>query len=1047
MSHTSARISIRREGLVTPARAACLGAALLVGFPGMLRSADKQSVFVERFEGGPGRRWTIESGTEAACLRWHGRGQEGGLHFRSVAVAEYMKSRGQAWAQWDIGTQPFELCWDVHLERALEQNWFYPGVAVAMTSAPPGRMKAEDITVSIGVHMGGLAASVRRGGFYDLQTEGRGAYVSFRDRDLSRLLLAGSGGTASVRWPMKRPDGSRLRFRIRRTKDNRLEFTVLWPGLPGERGKPYWRGEWQMPPEVAGVPLRYVAVRRMPVTRVHLSYPSFVMQGAVTSIQGRLLDASPAPQIERLVPTQSVLTGGARVTLHGRDFADGCRVRVGGKQAVSVSVPSARELLVTLPELPAGQRHALVAVNPNGLAGELTGGVPYGRMIESVRPREALPRGGDIVTVLGAGFGKGTTFCLGDKAAGVLEVIDPFHARVRVPAGQVGRAAVTARTGSASFTGRPLFGYAPHPYLFFTAAELPRLRARFDLPMLRHYRKRVLAEADKALGGALSEDFNASVGATTVLSVAYALTQKQAYKAKLMEWIRRGLLATRYSGFHLMSVSGMAVAYDILYPELAPEDRAAFQDYLDRMLAGYLKNADGSWFLGGSFNFSNTVPVGNCGGMLAGLALMHSTPAAAAAVDIAARKARLYPERCISPSGGCREGIQYWDYGCSFHLMLAHALKNATGDDRGLLDHPHLRANVNFLRTQLGGHGGMFSFCDAREPWLDGFAVCADLGSRYHQPLMLWVADRAAEGGPKVRARGLWAPFAFLWRGTQAGPKQFPGVPTLAWLEDMQWGAMRSDGSFQPRLVVGVKGSRGPLTHHKQKDLGSFVVHAHGEAYLIDPGYYEPKATDHTLPLIDGEGPGVTGSVIDDAWQAGPWRSMTLDSTEGYGKAARRVRRVLVLHGADAVVVLDDIIPADGRPGEVTAQYQTAWKPEVRPENRAAALLTGQKGQMSLRCFGHAVQFVAADRKFSKKGWHWEKVGASGPGDWHSLTGRYTADPARPLVTVLAPRTGGRKEPRATVAYGDGTVVVTLADHLCFRFARKDRRWVFIRLG
>lgn len=109
----------------------------------------------------------------------------------------------------------------------------------------------------------------------------------------------------------------------------------------------------------------------------------------------------------------------------------------------------------------------------------------------------------------------------------------------------------------------------------------------------------------------------------------------------------------------MMSVSGMATAYDILYGELPTEDRAALQDYLDRMLTGYLRNAQGSWFLGGPFNFSNTVPVGNCGGMLAGLAMMHSTPRAAEAVEIAARKAKIYPDRCISPEGGCREGVQY----------------------------------------------------------------------------------------------------------------------------------------------------------------------------------------------------------------------------------------------------------------------------------------------------------------------------------------------------------------------------------------------------
>lgn len=378
--------------------------------------------------------------------------------------------------------------------------------------------------------------------------------------------------------------------------------------------------------------------------------------------------------------------------------------------------------------------------------------------------------------------------------------------------------------------------------------------------------------------------------------------------------------------------------------------------------------------------------------------------------------------------------------------MLAHALKNATGNDRGLLDHPHLRRSANFIETQLGGHGGLFAFCDTRQPWLDGFAICADLGSRYCQPLMLWVADRAAEGGEKVRAREIWTPFAFLWRSEEPAPEKFPGVPTLAWLKDMQWGAMRSDSSFTPKLVVGVKGGQGPLTHHKQNDLGSYVVHANGEAYLVDPGYYEGKATDHTLPLVYGEGPDVRGSSITDTWQQGPWRHMTLDSTEGYGAAARRVRRLIVMHGSDAVIVLDDIVPADGKPGEITAQYQTAWMPEIDEKYTGFVLVPGQKGKLGLRCFGHQLVLSAQDRQFRKPGWCWEKISDSGPGDWHTLFGSYHCDPDRPLTTVLQPVTPRKPLPASPQCrYGKGMVEVDLAGGVRVRFEREEEGWQFVR--
>ncbi len=1027
----------------TTARIGCTGALLLLATA--LSAQGNEQTFVERFGGGPGKTWTISSTLDPPCLRRHLEDEAPGFHFKSVAVEDYIQSHGYAWAEWNAGTQPFEVSWDVQLDEGLEQNWFYPGVAVAMTSAPPNQFAKDDIAISIGVHMAGLAAAVRQGGFYDLHTEGRGAWANFRDKVLSDLIDRSSGGAASVGWPMKQPGGNRLRCSIRRTEDGLVQFGIHWPGLPGDRGRPYWTGQWQMPDEIAAVPLRYVCVKRMPVMKVHISYPGFVMQGSVQNIQGRLLDAAPGPQVQGCSAREAVLAEGVGLTVHGEHFVEGCRVEIGGKPAKDVQVRCATELTCTLPSLPPAMRHPLTVVNPNNLFATFEG-VPYGRMLEQVRPREALPRGGDVVTLVGAGFDRDTAFHVGDQAAEVVQYIGPSQVRLRVPPGDVGPAKISAKGGGEDFAGCPDFGYAPHPYLFFTAEEIPKLRAKFQQPAFRHYRRRIVQQADRLLEEEVGENVNASVHATTTLAMAYVLTDNGAYKEKLLSWIRRGRLATRYDGFHLMSVSGMAVAYDVLSPELSPEDRAAMQDYFDRMLDGYLQSAQGAWDLGGSFNFSNTVPVGNCGGMLAGLALMHSTPKAVEAVDVAAKKARIYPDTCISPEGGCREGIQYWDYGLSFHLMLAHALKNVTGDDRGLLDHPHLKNNVNFIRTQLGGHGGLFAFGDTREPFLDGYAICADLGSRYEQPLMLWIADRAAKGGGKTRARDVWAPFAFLWRSETPAPEQFPGVPTLAWLKDMQWGAMRSDGTFTPKLVVGVKGSQGPLTHHKQNDLGSLVLHANGEAYLVDPGYYEGKATDHTLPLVDGQGPDVTGSSITEAWEQGPWRQMTLDSTEGYGKAAARVRRLIVMHGADRVVVLDDIVAADDAPGLITAQYQAAWVPRIDAQSPNSMQLAGQNGTLRLTCLGHEINLSAEDRTFRKAGWCWEKISESGPGDWHTVSGTYTADADRPLVTVL--QTAAAKEPLPPVPvcrFGRGEVEVEFGGGPTIRFQRTEKGWRFVR--
>ena len=1021
------------------------GAALFVVLAAMAaRAAEPDAVFVERFEQAPGDRWRIDSSFDAPKLRWPRQDERPGLHFKSVATEAYIRSHDHAWAEWNVGDEPFELRWNVDLERGLEQKWFLPGVAVALTSAPPGELGADDVAVTMSVHMAGIAASVRRGGLYGMPTEGRGAYAKISDEVLWKPRGAGTGGAASVGWPMKHPSGARLRFEIVRSADDELTFTARWPGLPADRGRPYWSGEYQLPAEVADVPLRYVTVKRMPVLKVHVSYAGFVMRGAVRDLQGRLLSAAPAPEVERFAQEAVVLDGGVELTLHGKHFREGAKVTVGGKAATDVRVPSARKLTCTLPDLPAGRRHDLRVTNPNGLVGELERGVPYGRLIERIRPREAAPEGGDLVTVLGAGFGERTELTIGGAAAEVVRRPRPTKLKARVPAGEIGPAEVVAKSGAHAFSGEPRFGYAAHPYLFFHADDVPELREKFNKPMFRHYRRRILEEARRWMNRAAGDGHNASAGATFNLAFAWVLTGKAAYKRKLMAWVRNGWRQTRFDDFKLMSLAGMALAYDVLYPELSPEDRAAYQDYLERGIDGY-HEFSGSWFLGGHANFSNTVPVGNSGGMLAGLAMMHSSPRARKAVDVAARKAKLYPDRCISPDGGCREGVQYWDFGGSFHLILAHALKHATGDDRGLLDHPHLEANASFVRATLGGHGGQFAFNDTKQPWLGGYAVCADLGSRYDQPLMLWLADLCAKGGEKTRSRGTWAPFAFLWRSEQPAPERFPGVPKAAWLKDMQWGAIRSDGSFKPGLVVGVKGGRGPLTHHKQKDLGSYVLHANGEAYLVDPGYYEPKPTDHTLPLIDGNGPAVGGATITDGWAEGPWRVMAVDATDGYGEPVELVRRLIVMHGEDRVVVVDDILPAEGHdPPEVTTQFQTAWPPRIDDAAEHQLVVAGENGALGVQCFGHELELAAEDRAFTS-GWHWKKIGEKGPGNWHSVRGKYQSDPDRPLVTVLQPASGEADpaEP-PTVRYAGERITVTFADGVSLELEQETTSWRFV---
>jgi hypothetical protein len=169
---------------------------------------------------------------------------------------------------------------------------------------------------------------------------------------------------------------------------------------------------------------------------------------------------------------------------------------------------------------------------------------------------------------------------------------------------------------------------------------------------------------------------------------------------------------------------------------------------------------------------------------------------------------------------------------------------------------------------------------------------------------------------------------------------------------------------------------------------------------------------------------------------------MTVDATEGYGKSVLLVRRLIVMHGEDRLVIVDDILPADGHdPPEVTTQFQTGWVPKVDNDGDHPLIVKGEKGTLGVRCFGHDVELSAEDRRFTS-GWHWKKIDEEGPGDWHSVRGKYQSDPDRPLVTVLQPAAGDADLPNPpTVRYAGDRITVSFPDGVTVRFKQETTSW------
>lgn len=1009
-------------------------------------------VIVERFDGPPAARWQVQRNPESKDGEFDWRPGQPGLWFVTPTAPV---SPGHAVCEWPIGTQPFEVTWRVELLGGDGMANRVPSLHVAVTTAAPGAMRAgDDYAIVMGVGNPGVSAGVRRGPLYQLN-QNREGHPPFRSRLLDGWLpgLGDGSRNANIGWFNDQLRGQTVSLQMRRTAEGRLEFAA-WHHAIG-REQPWWRDSAPVPAGLADKPLTHLAILVSPAPAGHPFHgPQSRVRGWLHDLQARPLSA-PRPVILAVEPVGHVARAGGELRIRGEQFGDRPQVRLGDQPATVLQAGN-HELRVRLPATLTAGRYRLEVQHPTGTVGLWQRELPVGRVLERVEPREVLPAGGEEVTVWGAGFGPDTVISFNDQPATVVERVDWTRVRVRVPAGVAGPARVTARSGGEEFAGAPRFGYAPHPYLAYRAEELPALRRKFAEPVLAPYRQAILKDAEKAvdltkLTGPDANNFPYGPW------LAYLMTGERRYRDRLLELLAVLCAQRNHHQFQIQKAVVVAQVYDSLFAELSAAERQMMIEYLDRSLDEYLERTRRNdwWFAN---NPSNTIAVGANGGGHAALALLYSrAEEAREAIETAVRLVRSRYQG-ITDEGASVEGTLYWDYGLSQQVILGHALRRALGDDRGLLNSPRLENAIQFARSQMGGAGFMF-VNNNTQPWLTGVAIAADTGSRYDQPFMRWLADRIVtlylqelphpEGKrSSVFTRSKFIALAFLYRDTVPAPAEPPSLPTLAKLDSVQWATARSAPGFIGPLVLNVKGHAGLLGHHKHPDKGNFQLHGRGEAWIITPGYYNSRPTDLSVPLVDGQAGDAgeqTAAPITACWERGPYRAISVDATAAYAKTARaqRVARHFVMLGDQAVVILDDIQPARGAPGLITAQFQAHYPATLLGDR---PVIQGERARLVIETHGPAIEWsIEGPRDFGRS-WVYRRWQQEGWVAWHSIRGRYRALPEAPLVSVLQVTDAAGELPAPAIVRRErDRVTVALAGGLTARFERKDERWTIIQ--
>ncbi|MGD9494714.1 MAG: DUF4962 domain-containing protein [Armatimonadota bacterium] len=528
-----------------------------------------------------------------------------------------------------------------------------------------------------------------------------------------------------------------------------------------------------------------------------------------------------------------------------------------------------------------------------------------------------------------------------------------------------------------------------HPRLYFTADDIPAMRARLQDPRVRRYYEpaSVLTRTPPAFdpngrnGGAFRSLPN------TALS--YVLEPTPEKLAGIITWLE---MATTYPhcGVDLDAeyfMEGVALTYDWLYHDLPPDLRARLRDTIVRQVTE-VYNASLVGHAGGQLNFQqNHYWYSHLALILGAAAVYGEVPEAREWLAWGWDRAeRIF--LTFSSDGAFHEGPAYWDFSMPTLYMLVDLYERCTGLTVPWAD-AGLRGQAVFRFHHM--YPGMRHSATLEDTTVPGGRPPVRLllweAKRFEDPVAQGIADLLNPGPAGIA-------FNFLWLDEGVPPgdpradvptaQYYPDVETAfartSWADDATWVALVSrplGGHFWAEMCerYGLSG-----TGHNHPEQGHFMIFGRGEVLAHDPGYtYEKKTRNHNTILVDGQGqygdgemwpgpkPGrasMTGFVSE-----GPVTIMAADPCSAYPPelGLTRFERTLALAGEELVVVCDRLAAEQPRTfswllhhiGEVEAAGNAC---RITRRGAQLSLVALQPAQLALKTERYLPQYVHPTR-------------------------------------------------------------------------------------
>lgn len=485
-----------------------------------------------------------------------------------------------------------------------------------------------------------------------------------------------------------------------------------------------------------------------------------------------------------------------------------------------------------------------------------------------------------------------------------------------------------------------------HPRLFATATEFDRLaREKNSDAYLKEAFDKVYKNGEDIIkepastfvipdGLRLLATSRRVVDRVSTLAFLYRTTKEKKFADRA--WLEL-LSASQFPNWnpkHFLDVGEMtyafAIGYDWLFDYLSSDQKriiksAIIEKGLSRALMAYegLAIKGESWWTDVPHNW-NQVCNGGIG--VGALAIADEEPALASRIIKHVVQKLPLAMKHFAPDGAWNEGPGYWSYATMYNVAIIAALQSALSTDFGL--------------SQIEGFSktGLFPVYN-NSPINKSFNYADGGDGRIAAPQLYWFAKQFDQ--PAV-AQYLFQfkpanPFAILWYDPKLvnTGKQ---LPADIYFRESEVVTLRSRWSDSLATFVAFKAGDNKA-NHSHLDLGSFIVDALGERWIIDPGadnynmpgyfgtgangerwtYYRTRAEGHnTLVIHPGKEPDqyplAATKIID--FKSNPQSAFaTMDLTPAYAAQASSVKRGIALtENRRGVLVEDEITnsqPAD----------------------------------------------------------------------------------------------------------------------------------------